>query len=210
VTCPQCAKRPAKRACPALHQTICPTCCATKRLTAIRCPADCSYLGTAHRHPAAAVRRQQERDIGVLIGALGQRPNELQLHVFFLLSSVISRYRPDGLMTLSDADVADAAAAMAGTLEAASRGVIAELPGSNPVSEGLRRRMDALLAELGRGGGSRYARETADVLRGIERGARHETPGVGTGPTAYLALLARVTPPAPAEAAEPASSIIIP
>jgi hypothetical protein len=211
VTCPLCTKRPAKRACPALARDICPTCCATKRLTEIRCPADCPYLGTAQKHPAAAVRRQQEHDIAVLIGAMGRRPSEMQLQLFFLIGSIVKRYRPEGLMTLGDGDVADAAAAMAGTLEAASRGVIAELPGGNPVSEGLRRQFDGFLAEIGKSGGPSFGRQAAEVLRAVERGARHEALGVGTEPGSYLALLARILPTPPEDApAKPASSIIIP
>ena len=209
--CPLCLRRPAKRACPALAQTICPTCCATKRLVEIRCPADCVYLEGAQRHPAAAVRKQQEQDLTVLIGSMGRRLSEVQLQLFFLVGSVVVRYRPDGLVTLSDTDVAEAAAAMAGTLEAASRGLIAELAAPSPVSEGLRRQLDGLLAELGKGGGARYAQDAAEVLRGIERGASHQAPGLGDGPTAYLTLLQRVLPPPPVEA-RPAtpSSIIIP
>ena len=140
-----------------MAQTICPTCCATKRLVEIRCPADCPYLEGAQRHPAAVVRKQQEQDLTVLIGSMGRRLSEMQLQLFFLLGSVIVRYRPDGLVTLADTDVAEAAAAMAGTLEAASRGVIAELAAPSPISEGLRRQLDGMLAELGKGGGARYA-----------------------------------------------------
>lgn len=151
VSCPLCLRRPAKRACPALGQHICPTCCATKRLVEIHCPADCPHLASAQRHPAAIVRRQQELDLTTLIASMGRRLTEPQLQIFFLLASVIVRHRPDGPVTLADADVADAAGAMAGTLEAAGRGLIAEIAGSSPVSEGLRRQMDALLAEVGRG-----------------------------------------------------------
>ena len=140
--------------------------------------------------------------MGILVGVMGHRPTELQLQLLFLLASVVVRYKPDGLVTLSDADVADAAAAMAGTLESASRGIIAQLPGSSQVSESLRRQWDGLLAELGKGGGSRFAEEAADVLRGLERGARHDAPGVGTGERDYLALLARVLPPTPDEQRE--------
>lgn len=211
VTCPLCSKRPAKRSCPALAREICPTCCATKRLVEIRCPSDCVYLEAAQKHPAAVVRRQQEHDIGILIGAMGRRPSELQLQLFFLLSGIILRYRPDGVMTLGDADVSDAAGAMAGTLEAAGNGVIAQLPGGNPVSEGLRRRMDEFLAEVGKGGGTRFGREAAEVLRAVERGARHEAPGVGSEPNAFLTLLARVLPPPAQESsARPTSPIILP
>jgi hypothetical protein len=211
VTCPQCRRRPAKRACPGLLTDICPTCCATKRLVEIRCPADCRFLDATQRHPAAVVRRQQERDLSILIGAMGRRLTEVQLQVFFLLASVVVRFRPDGLLTMADADVADAAGAMAGTLEAATRGVIAELTGASPLAEGLRRQFDALLAELGKGAGARFAQDAAEVLRGIERGARHEAPGIGAGERDYLALVGRILPPVGAEPAEaPRSPIIIP
>lgn len=211
MTCPLCGRRPAKRACPALAQTICPTCCATKRLVEIRCPSDCPYLEGAQRHPAAVVRKQQEQDLTVLIGSMGRRLSEVQLQLFFLLGSVIVRYRPEGLVTLADTDVAEAAAAMAGTLEAAGHGLIAELAAPSPIGEGLRRQFDALLAELGKGGGARYAQDAAEVLRGIERGASHGAPGVGSGAVDYLTLLQRVLPPPPEDQREPApSSIIIP
>jgi hypothetical protein len=169
------------------------------------------YLEGALRHPAAAVRKQQEQDLTVLIGSMGRRLSEVQLRLFFLLGSVVVRYRPEGLVSLADADVAQAAAAMAGTLEAASRGLIAELAAPSPVSEGLRRQFDGLLAELGKGGGGRYAEDAAEVLRGIERGASHQAPGVGSDPLDYLTLLQRVMPPPPGDRRESTpSSIIIP
>jgi hypothetical protein len=175
----------------------------------IRCPADCPHLASAQKHPAAAVRRQQEHDLSTLIASMGRRLTEPQLQIFFLLASVIVRYRPEGLVTLVDSDVADAAGAMAGTLEAAARGLIAEIAGASPGSEGLRRQIDALLADLGKGGGARYARDATEVLRGIERGAKHESPGVGYGSGDYLTLLRRVLPPPPGEETGPAASAII-
>ena len=157
------------------------------------------------------VRKQQEHDLTVLIGSMGRRVSDVQLQLFFLLGSVIVRYRPEGLVTLADSDVAEAAAAMAGTLEAASRGLIAELAAPSPVSEGLRRQLDGLLAELGKGGGARYAQDAAEVLRGIERGASHQAPGLESSPIEYLTLLRRVLPPPPDEGRAPTpSSIIIP
>ena len=214
VTCPSCSRRPAKRACPALGHQICATCCATRRIVEIRCPSDCPHLEAAQRHPAAAVRRQQEADLTQLIGSMGRPLSERQLQLFFLLASVIVRHRPAPPLTLTDLDVAEAAAAMAGTLEAAARGIIAQLPGPSSVSEGLRRQLDALLVEVGRGGGARFGVEAAEVLRGIERGARHAAPGLGGDARDYLALLARVLPPtaAPAESSESVtpSGIILP
>lgn len=177
----------------------------------IRCPADCPHLASAQKHPAAVVRRQQEVDLSTLIGSMGRRLTEPQLQIFFLLASVIVRYKPDGLVTLVDSDVADAAGAMARTLEAAGRGLIAEISGESPVSEGLRRQFDGLLAELGKGAGARVARDASDVLRGIERGARHEAPGIGEGSGDYLTVLRRVVPPPPGdEPGRTASPIILP
>jgi hypothetical protein len=140
---------------------------------------------------------------------MGRRLTEMQLQLFFLLGSVIVRHRPEGPVTLADTDVAEAASAMAGTLEAAGRGLIAELAASSPVSEGLRRQLDGVLAELGKGGGARYALDAAEVLRGIERGASHAAPGVGSGAVDYLALLRRVLPPPPEDRQQPTSSSII-
>jgi hypothetical protein len=176
----------------------------------IRCPADCRYLDAGQRHPAAVVRKQQEHDLGVLVGSLGQRFTEGQLRLFFLLGSVVARYRPDGLATLTDADVAEAAAAMAGTLEAAGSGLIARLTGASSISEGLRRQLDATLAELGKDAGAGFAQDAAQVLRGLERGAAHVAPGVvGSGPRDYIDVLTRVLPPPPEGPRDAAPSLLI-
>ena len=121
--CPLCQKRPAKRACPALRQEICPTCCATKRQVEIACPSDCVFLETAHRHPSAVVKRQIDQDVGILMATLGN-VTERQLQLFFILQTVVVRHKPSGLVSLVDLDVAQAAAALATTLETASKGVI--------------------------------------------------------------------------------------
>src|SRR5262245_17311550 len=106
MTCPLCRQRKAKRSCPAVGQDICAVCCGTKRLVEIACPATCVYLESAQRHPAAVVKRQQEADLTVLMGALG-RVSEPQLQLFFLIQSFITRFgaKSDGLGRLVDADV---------------------------------------------------------------------------------------------------------
>ena len=205
--CPLCQKRPAKRACPALRQSICPTCCATKRQIEISCPHDCVFLETAHRHPAAAVKRQIDLDVGMLMATLGQI-SERQLQLFFILQTMVLRHKPASLTSLVDADVADAAAALAKTLETASKGVIYDESTSSPVAEGLRRELRPIVDEITKSGGSRAEKEVATLLRGIERGARHEggVP-IGNSPTSYLDLLSRVLrhmpPPAPPEPSSP-------
>src|SRR5919108_5444483 len=187
MVCPLCRQRKVKRACPAVGADICSVCCGTKRIVEIACPATCVYLEHAHRHPAAVVKRQQEADLIVLMTALG-RVSEPQLHLFFLLQSTILRFKPDAFSEVSDADVADATAALAASLETAGRGVLYEHQTNTAAAGALRRELKTVLEDVGRGGGSRFERDAAEVLRGIERGARHETLGAGAGPRDYLSL----------------------
>ena len=91
VACPVCNSRKARRACPALGQTICPVCCATKRLVEINCPSDCPHLTAAREHPAAVVKRQQERDVAVLMPTIREL-TERQYQLFFLFQTAIARH----------------------------------------------------------------------------------------------------------------------
>jgi hypothetical protein len=206
--CPLCQKRPAKRACPALRQEICPVCCATKRQVEIACPSDCAFLETAHRHPAAVVKRQIDQDIGIVIATLGNM-SERQLQLFFILQTMVVRHKPAGLTSLVDLDVAQAAAALATSLESASKGVIYDEAANAPVAEGLRRELRPVVDELTKVGGSRAEREVAALLRGIERGARHEVRAVGDSPTSYLELLTRLLRQMPPVASEPPKTPLI-
>ncbi len=201
--CPLCRQRKAKRACPAVGQDICAVCCGTKRIVELACPATCIYLEHAHRHPAASVKRQQESDLAVLVAALG-RVSEAQLQLFFLIQASILKFhattRTAGTTGMVDADVAEAVGAVAATFETAARGVVYEHHAQSMTAEALRRELTTVLQEVGRGGGSRFEREAAEVLRGIERGAAHETLPPGAGPLDYVSLVARVlqTPSPPA------------
>ncbi len=191
MNCPLCQKRPTKRACPALDREICPTCCATKRLVEISCPADCRHLELGQKHPAAVVKRQIDKDVTVLMGTMG-RLSEQQLQLFFLFESIILGYKPDGLARVLDIDVAQATGALANSLETASRGLIFEEATASVIEEGLRKEIRPIIDEVTKAGGSRAEREVAQVLRGIERGAKHEGELVDEGPTGYLDLVSRV------------------
>src|SRR5687768_10015274 len=206
--CRLCNKRPVKRLCPALREDICPVCCATKRLVEIRCTEDCRYLESAQRHPAAVVKRQIDADVTVLMTTIG-RLSEQQLQLFFLLQSMVLSYKPEGLAPLVDADVALATGALAGSLETASKGVIFEESTGSVVAEGLRRALKPVIEEVTKGGGSRAEREVAIVLRGMERGAKHEGKIIPPGETSYLALVGRVFQQRPKNAREPAKPLIV-
>jgi hypothetical protein len=199
MACPLCQKRPTKRACPALRQEICAVCCATKRLVEIQCTDDCRYLDAAHRHPAAVVKRQIDRDVSVLMSSIG-RLSEQQLQLFFLLQSMVLSHKPDGLARLTDTDVGLATSALANSLETASKGVIFEEATASVPAEALRRALKPVVEEVTKAGGSRAEREVAIVLRAIERGARHEGGLIPNGDTSYLELVGRVfqqRPPSP-------------
>jgi hypothetical protein len=208
MTCPLCRVRKAKRSCPGKGVQICAVCCGTKRLVEIACPPTCVYLAAAQRHPAAVVRRQQEQDVALLMGALGPL-SEPQLQLFFVIHTFIARFTHEG-MRASDPDVADAAGALAASFETASRGVLYEQTATAPAAEALRREMKELLAQIAGDGGSRFEREVAAVLRGIERGAKHDAPGIGGGVVDYLTLVARILQERPPDAAQAGGRIIIP
>ena len=194
--CPACGQRKAKRACPALAQTICSVCCATKRGVEINCPEDCVHLTATREHPAAIVRRQQERDVAVLLPSI--------------------RHQPDGFARLNDEDVAEAAATVAATLETASRGVIYEHSAQSPVAQRLGKELQATLEQMRQQGATVYDREAAIALRAIEQGARDARTADST-PTAYLELMGRLLQvnrlaqgAGEPDTTKPASSIVLP
>lgn len=190
MTCPVCGQRKARRECPALRQTICPVCCGTKRLVEIACPDDCRYLAAAREHPAAVVRRQQEHDVALLLPSI-QHLTERQYQLFFVFQTAIARHQPEGFARLVDADVADAAAAMAATLETAAKGVLYDHAPQTLTAQRLAGELKVLLGQMRERGATVYDREAAIVLRAIEQGAR-ETGKTGGGDTAYLTLMSRL------------------
>lgn len=190
MACPLCGQRKAKRECPALRQTICPVCCATKRLVEIDCPDDCPHLTAAREHPAAVVKRQQERDVAALLPSV-HHLTERQHQLYFLFNTVVLRHQPEGFARLNDDDVADAAAAVAATLETAARGVIYEHAAQSPVAQRLGRDLQGTIEEMRERGVTVYDGEAAIALRAIEQGAR-DARKLEPGPTAYLTLIARL------------------
>ena len=191
MTCPSCGQRKARRACPALGQTICSVCCATKRLVEIDCPESCPHLSAAREHPAAQVKRQQERDVAALVPSI-HHLTERQHQLFFLFHSAIARHTPQGFTRLVDEDIEQAAGAVAATLETAARGVIYEHSAASLPAQRLAADLTALLGEIRAQGAAVSDAEAAIALRAIERGARETGKAAGGDPSAYLTLVGRL------------------
>ena len=174
----------------------------------INCPDTCVYLSAARANPAAAVRRQQDADVARLFPTI-EPLTERQQQLFFLLHSVIARHRPDGFARLVDSDVADAAGAVASTLETAAKGVIYQHETQSAPAQKLAKELTALLEEVKKQGATIYDREAAITLRAIEQGAR-----TITGSTAsddYLTLMGRLLQVNRTTApSSPAPSLILP
>jgi hypothetical protein len=193
--CPVCRERKPKRSCPALGQTICTVCCATKRLVEIRCPADCVYLTSARSHPAAVVQRRQERDLGFLMPLVSEL-TETQYRLVVLFQSITVKHAEGAIPAVEDGDIAEAAAAVASTLETARKGIIYEhQAGSIPaqrLSTELRRVVDDLIRQNA-SQVSRVERDSAAALRRVEEGARTAATALaGDEAPVYLKLLTRV------------------
>jgi len=148
------------------------------------------YLTSAREHPAAVVKRQQEHDVAILLPTIQVLP-ERQYQLFFLFQSLISRHMPEGFTRLLDDDVAEAAGAVASTLETAARGVIYDHAAQSLPAQRLATEMKTMLADMRQQGATVYDREAAIVLRAIEKGAR-ETRSVEPGDAAYLTVMARL------------------
>jgi hypothetical protein len=178
----------------------------------IKCPPDCGYLASAREHPAAVVRRRQERDVEQLLPTI-RHLTERQYQLFFLFHTMMARYTPQGFSRLVDADVADAAAAVAATLETAARGVIYEHTPQGPPAQALAIELKTMLAKMREQGAKVFDGEAAIVLRAMEQGARGTTVPMD-GPTGYLDLVARLLQVTgtekPAPEAAPASQLILP
>ena len=210
--CNACNQNKGRRDCPALGDTICHTCCGTKRQKTIRCPPSCPHLVTAREHPAASVRRQQERDLSVLMPSI-QHLTERNRQLYFLFQTIILTHQPESFAGLIDADVAEGAKAAAQTLETAARGVIYEHQASSPSAQRLSAALRAAIGDAKEKGATIYDGEAALVLRAIARGAEDARAAEPASVTTYLDLMRRLlsVPGGPLEGpAERPGSIIVP
>jgi len=187
-------------------------CCGTKRLVQIQCPSDCAWLAGAREHPPAIQARQQQRDLALLVKFMRDF-SQRQSQLFFLLSTFLARYEAPELQPIIDDDVAEAAAALAATLETLARGVIYEHRPASLPAERLLSALKPLLTEAGKGAGSAFERDAAVVLRRVEDAVREIRTLAPENRRAFLELLGRVvseSPPSEASAEPPEGRLIVP
>ena len=125
------------------------------------------------------------------------------------MQSMVLSFKPDGFARLTDMDVALATAALANSLETASKGLIFEEATASVPAESLRRALKPVVEEVTKAGGARAEREVAGVLRAMERGARHEGGVIAPGDTAYLDLVGRVFQQRPQQPKPPDRPLIV-
>ena len=177
--------------CPAVGRHICAVCCGTKRLVEIACPNDCPFLASAREHPPAAVTRQRERDLHFAAPIVHKLP-ERAYRVLLLLLMVVKTYRRTALPPLTDADVGEAAATLASTLDTATRGIIYEHQASSLVAQRLVGELRDALRTIGPGAGPGIERDAVLALRRMERAAKEARASLEPSDTAYLAFLDRL------------------
>ena len=166
-------------------------CCGTKRIVQIQCPDDCAYLASAREHPAAAVVRQQQRDISLVMQFVRDF-NDRQSHLFLFINTFLKKYQPPEFESLIDDDIAEAMKALAATYETASRGVIYEHRPASLPAQRLVTALAPVLADAGKGGGSSFERDAAVVMRRIEQAVADVRASDQLNRRAYLDLLGRV------------------
>jgi hypothetical protein len=160
----------------------------------IHCPPDCGYLAAAQVHPAASVRRQQERDLGFVM-AMREGLTELQTELFLALLSFMAGLQADPLARVTDDDVADGAGALAATYETADRGLIYEHRPPSLVAQRFVTDAKAFLANLAAEADAattrRMERDVAVVLRHLEPGVRGARTMADEGPATAIGMIRR-------------------
>jgi len=139
--------------------------------------------------------------------------SERQARLFLMLASVTSRHQPDALQKLVDEDIAQAAGALASTLETAAKGIVYEHQPASLVAARLMGELKGVVDDVVKNAGSALERDAATALRRIEHAAKMMMT-VRPDTNELQQLLARVLTAAPGAdhqpEAAPASSLIIP
>ena len=202
MACPVCGQRKARRACPALGADASVRCAAAPSgWSRSSVPPTAAISPSAREHPAAVVRRQQERDVALLLPTI-RHLTERQYQLFFLFHTssrgtrrrvrAAGRRRRGGRRGGARGDARD---------RGARRDLRAHAAGTARRRR-LAAELKAMLEQMREQGAKVYDREAAMVLRAIEQGARGDR-HAGRRRPAYLDLRRPAPAASPAEPPQP-------
>jgi hypothetical protein len=137
------------------------------------------------------VRKQRQRDFEFAMPMV-HKLSDSGYRALIALQDLVRRYSPTALPPLVDGDVAEAAKALASTLETAARGIIFEHQAQSLPAQRLLGEWRVLLAGLSRTPSSAFDREAAQALRRIEAACGRAAEQLDGGSTAYLQFLQRL------------------
>jgi hypothetical protein len=206
-TCPLCAQRKGRRACPAKGAAICSACCGSKRRVEIDCPADCVWLDGAHDAGWDGRETERRRDARRL-GPHLQRLSREQADLFFLalvgLGALRSRRRD-----LDDALLSAAVSALRKTVDTRQRGILYDHQAEDLRAQGLLLELRGLFEAKDEEGRpvTPDDRDLGPVLAALE-GALADVRREGSGHTAFLDTARRIVG-APVSAATPAPRLVL-
>ena len=130
--------------------------------------------------------------------------SEAQYRMLLLFQAIVVKHAQGALPPVRDDDVADAAAAVAATLETARKGIIYEHRAAAIPAQRLAAELTGAAAEIAKreGAPATVERDAAVALRQIERGARGAAAALaGDEPPIFLGLVRRMMAGAAAAAA---------
>jgi hypothetical protein len=157
----------------------------------ISCPPDCVYLAGAEAHPPAFVRKQRQRDLDFAMPMV-HKLSDQAYRLLIAFQELVRRHNQTALPALVDTDIAEAARALAATLETAAKGIIFEHRPQSLPAQRLLGDLRSLLAGLSRSPSSALERDAAVALRRIEEAALRAGKDLDGGPTAYVEFLRRL------------------
>lgn len=145
MTCPICERRKPERFCPAKGEKICAVCCGREREVSIDCPADCTYLLSAHRYEDEH-QRELPVDTPLLDAKIRQDDIYANQEVLAGIAFAAAKFCA-AHPSAADPDVLAAIEALAETYKTLSSGILYEKPPVAPLPRDLYAALAAFLNE---------------------------------------------------------------
>lgn len=146
MACPICEKRKPVRFCPARGEKICAVCCGTEREVSIDCPADCTYLLSAHRYEDEH-QRSLPADTPLLDVKIPQDLLHTHQQLMTAIAFNIAKFCA-AQPAVTDVDVLAAIQALAEAYKTLDSGIVYEKPPEAPLPRQLYAALAAYLDEI--------------------------------------------------------------